>query len=470
MPTFKEAAFYVENGVTYYFKDTKAREQLKECFSPSNPPPAPSGVLPPGGTTGQVPKKRSNADYDVEWEDESGGGGGPTNTWYATCGTASGTGAKTATSATGDFVLATGAMVRVLFSNSNTAANPTISIDGSTAKNIRPVSGASGMDYMWKAGEVIDLVYDGSNFVMTKGGKADTSFYGITKLDSSTNSTATDVAATPKAVKDVKDMIPAASSATPQDLGTAAAGSSADYSRADHVHNKPTYTKGDVGLGNVDNVQQYSASNPPPYPVTSVNGQTGAVKVSTIAVQDSAPVGGELVWIDTDEPGDNVTIPQIDDDNVSEDDTWSSQKIRDFIYPIGSIYMSVNATSPATIFGGTWEQIEDTFLLAAGTNYAAGSTGGEATHTLTGGELPKTSGEWWMRRMSWGTGSTQSSAIFGGTSGIASSDTGSGGADSVAYYSGVSRTPDRIKLAFGNDEAHNNMPPYLAVYVWKRTA
>ena len=39
--------------------------------------------------------------------------------------------------------------------------------------------------------------------------------------------------------------------------------------------------KGDVGLGNVDNVKQYSASNPPPYPVTSVNGKTGAVTVSS---------------------------------------------------------------------------------------------------------------------------------------------------------------------------------------------
>lgn len=74
--------------------------------------------------------------------------------------------------------------------------------------------------------------------------------------------------------------VPSASSVTPQALGTAAAGSSTDYSRADHVHAKPTYSKSDVGLGNVDNVQQYSASNPPPYPVTSVNGSTGAVTVS----------------------------------------------------------------------------------------------------------------------------------------------------------------------------------------------
>lgn len=43
---------------------------------------------------------------------------------------------------------------------------------------------------------------------------------------------------------------------------------------------KPSYTKSEVGLGNVDNIKQYSASNPPPYPVTSVNGQTGAVSVA----------------------------------------------------------------------------------------------------------------------------------------------------------------------------------------------
>ena len=52
----------------------------------------------------------------------------------------------------------------------------------------------------------------------------------------------------------------------------------------------------------------------------------------------------------------------------------------DTIYPIGSIYMSVNATSPAVLFGGTWEQIQDTFLLAAGTNYTGGDTGGSTEH------------------------------------------------------------------------------------------
>lgn len=55
-------------------------------------------------------------------------------------------------------------------------------------------------------------------------------------------------------------------------------------------------------------------------------------------------------------------------------------------YPVGSIYMSVNSASPATLFGGTWERIQDAFLLAAGTNHAAGTTGGEETHKLTAAE------------------------------------------------------------------------------------
>ena len=93
--------------------------------------------------------------------------------------------------------------------------------------------------------------------------------------------TASDVGALPTTTS-----IPAAYTATPAALGTASAGSSPSWARGDHVHAKPTYNKSDVGLGNVDNVKQYSASNPPPYPVTSVNGATGAVSISAV------PAGG----------------------------------------------------------------------------------------------------------------------------------------------------------------------------------
>lgn len=82
----------------------------------------------------------------------------------------------------------------------------------------------------------------------------------------------------------------------------------------------------------VEVMEKYGADNPPPYPVTSVNGQTGDVTVqggsgSGIAIQDDEPTDGELVWIDTDDSGTTHIIPEIDDTQESAVDTWSSQKI-----------------------------------------------------------------------------------------------------------------------------------------------
>lgn len=117
-------------------------------------------------------------------------------------------------------------------------------------------------------------------------------------------------------------------------------------------------------------------------------------------------------------------------------------------YPVGSIYMSVNSTSPATLFGGTWQRIQDCFLLAAGSTYAAGATGGEAEHTLTINEMPSHShdSETWSYRdgslYNWFTTSPGSHVDWKQTT--------------------INNT--------GGGAAHNNMPPYLAVYVWQRTA
>lgn len=61
---------------------------------------------------------------------------------------------------------------------------------------------------------------------------------------------------------------------------------------------KPSYTKSEVGLGNVENVKQYSASNPPPYPVTSVNGKTGAVTVSVPTKVSELTNDSEYIIID----------------------------------------------------------------------------------------------------------------------------------------------------------------------------
>ena len=135
-------------------------------------------------------------------------------------------------------------------------------------------------------------------------------------------------------------------------------------------------------------------------------------------------------------------------------DGWAvkSRGIINLIYPVGSIYMSVNSTSPATLFGGTWAAIEDTFLLSAGSTYTAGDTGGEATHTLTKDELP-------AEKLGLNVGSTW----------LGYKNTTAGAGNNIAglgAQTGTALKTDNM----GSGQAHNNMPPYLVVYVWKRTA
>lgn len=115
------------------------------------------------------------------------------------------------------------------------------------------------------------------------------------------------------------------------------------------------------------------------------------------------------------------------------------------IYPIGSIYMSIENASPASFLGGTWEQIKDTFLLSSGDTYTNGSTGGEATHTLTVDEMPS---------------HTHSTPVKSGS--YATMD-GSGNTWVTIYNN------DYVGYT-GSGQPHNNMPPYLVVYMWKRTA
>lgn len=134
----------------------------------------------------------------------------------------------------------------------------------------------------------------------------------------------------------------------------------------------------------------------------------------------------------------------------------------DRIYPVGSLYLTVASTNPATLFGGTWERIKDTFLLAAGDTYKAGTTGGEADHKLTEEELPVVEGSATFRP--WGSGNPMTE-----TSGVFSRSTA--GSTAIGFAASGSENDAReLKLSFGGDQSHNNMPPYLAVNVWKRTA
>ena len=139
----------------------------------------------------------------------------------------------------------------------------------------------------------------------------------------------------------------------------------------------------------------------------------------------------------------------------------------DLIYPVGSIYMSTVSASPAVLFGGTWTQIEDVFLLAAGSAHTAGETGGEEVHTLVEDELPSISGSFNICKA---FGSNTNNTIPGRAGKFTSANADSTSQVGLSASSKSSYNLQRLTYSFGGDNAHNNMPPYLAVYVWKRTA
>lgn len=125
----------------------------------------------------------------------------------------------------------------------------------------------------------------------------------------------------------------------------------------------------------------------------------------------------------------------------------------DVVYPVGSIYMSMTATSPAEFIGGTWEALDGRFMYLVSDASVVGTTGGEKTHVLAIGEMPKHN-HITSIRINWFD-------TLG--AGVPTTYSNSGNNLRVDYRF------DRGSVE-GNDQAHNNMPPYLAVYGWRRTA
>lgn len=128
------------------------------------------------------------------------------------------------------------------------------------------------------------------------------------------------------------------------------------------------------------------------------------------------------------------------------------------VYPVGSIFLSVAETSPAALFGGTWERIKDRFLLAAGDGYAAGDMGGSADAVVVShSHYTSTAGEYFVT-------SEQSAAS---NQRITPSSSGTRYVDAQTVSHAHHRT---ATAASGESGAGKNMPPYLVVYIWKRTA
>lgn len=188
---------------------------------------------------------------------------------------------------------------------------------------------------------------------------------------------------------------------------------------------------------------------------------------TTVTIYDT--VSTAAVLMDFKAGGKGIAIGKVaEKDNVVEiANNWEleihGKKLIDYIYPIGSIYMSVNATSPANLFGGSWTQLKDRFLLGAGSTYTAGSTGGAATHKLTVAEMPSHNHSFkdGSHTFLWGQNKTNN-VYLNNASAVAGKTPGNSAMTSQNIWNSTNSS--------GNTSAHNNMPPYLAVYMWKRTA
>lgn len=182
-------------------------------------------------------------------------------------------------------------------------------------------------------------------------------------------------------------------------------------------------------------------------------------KVSTVTLDD-----GEVV-LTTDTNKLYTNKGQISPDNVYIGDTeptdsnikcWISpsgkidlSSLWDQIYPVGFIYITVNATNPSVLFGGTWEQLKGKLLVgvdSSDTDFnTSEKTGGEKTHKLTQEEMPSHGHKTFVY-------DSRSAGLY------SSSSNGSNPLDYTNVWS----------TNAGGNQAHNNLQPYITVYMWKR--
>ena len=168
--------------------------------------------------------------------------------------------------------------------------------------------------------------------------------------------------------------------------------------------------------------------------------------------------------------------------SLSELDEYIFAKIFETTFPIGTIFQTTITGNPNTIIPGAtnseWEQITDRMLIGAGNTYPIESTGGEATVTLTSDQIP-------AHTHTRGTMNITGELGVQGTDKHKNLATGAFSAIDLGNHgAGVSGTKDYLNSAnfdasrswtgetssVGSNQPHNNIPPYYAVYIWKRVA
>lgn len=184
------------------------------------------------------------------------------------------------------------------------------------------------------------------------------------------------------------------------------------------------------------------------YPVTSVNEKTGDVVLGASDVgaraDDWMPTASQVGALASDGTAVNAS--------KFNSKTWAQMLTT--VYPVGAIYVSASSTSPASLFGGTWEQMKDRFLLGAGSTYSAGGTGGAATVTLTTSQIPAHKHNLHVVSPHTSDGNRSTSYVQYGYDGSGNT-----------FYTNANAMENT-----GGGGSHNNMPPYVTVYMWKRVS
>lgn len=168
--------------------------------------------------------------------------------------------------------------------------------------------------------------------------------------------------------------------------------------------------------------------------------------------------GGQPPWLWGGSDGANMYVYNPSNFNVNHANTAgglsSYAAVVNLIYPVGSIYMSTSATNPNSLFGGSWERYAVGRVLVGvsegeGEFAGPGYTGGEKYHTLTVNEMPSHN----HRLKAWAYQTNANGSHYYGANQNMSNDNWDGG-DHITYA--------------GNGWGHNNMQPFVSVYIWRR--
>lgn len=219
-----------------------------------------------------------------------------------------------------------------------------------------------------------------------------------------------------------------------------------------------------VKTGAIDQIVKNTAQIETAGTATNAHSAGEYVMISNALYKVAASVAKGDTWT----IGTNVTAA-----NIGGEISSLKSDLANKLYPVGSIYMSVNPTNPAELFGGIWKRIQDQFLLAASNTYPVGSVGGEATHTLSAAEMPSHAHtvRIWDPQGTMGDAQGASAATYGATlttvpNGATTSLTWNNSTPKVAM-NGMGDLAGVTEFS-GGGKQHNNMPPYFAVYVWLR--